>query len=67
MGQLKQMLQEADMPSVETVRSKVRRPPVTRFSGKVSAHRVVELVGVPMAEIKKVRQKIEGPRSTTCS
>jgi hypothetical protein len=32
----------------------------TRFSGKVSAHRVVELVGVPMADIRKVRQKIEG-------
>ena len=60
MGQLKQMLQEAGVPSVETVRSKVRRPPVTRFSGKVSAHRVVELVGVPLAGIKAVRQKVEG-------
>jgi WS/DGAT/MGAT family acyltransferase len=60
MGQMKQMLQEAGVPSVETVKSKIRRPPVTRFSGKVSAHRVVELVGVPMADIKKIRQKIEG-------
>jgi WS/DGAT/MGAT family acyltransferase len=60
MGQLKEMLQEAGVPSVETVKSKLRRPPVTRFSGKVSAHRVVELVGVPMAQIKHVRQKIEG-------
>jgi WS/DGAT/MGAT family acyltransferase len=54
------MLQEAGVPSVETVRSKVRRPPVTRFSGKVSAHRVVELVGVPLAGIKAVRHKVEG-------
>jgi WS/DGAT/MGAT family acyltransferase len=60
MGQLKEMLQEAGVPSVETMRSKVRRPPVTRFSGKVSAHRVVELVGVPFADIKAVRQKVEG-------
>ena len=60
MGQLKELLQQAGVPSVETVKSKLRRPPVTRFSGKVSAHRVVELVGVPMADIKKVRQKIEG-------
>ena len=46
--------------SLRRVRSKVRRPPVTRFSGKVSAHRVVELVGVPLAGIKAVRQKVEG-------
>ena len=60
MGQVKQMLQEAGLPSAETVKSKLRRPPVTRFSGKVSAHRVVELIGLPMAEIKQVRQRIEG-------
>ena len=60
MGQMKALLQQAGVPSVETVRSKLRRPPVTRFSGKVSAHRVVELVGVPMADIRKVRQKIDG-------
>ncbi len=60
MGQLKQMLQEAGLPSAETVKSKLRRPPVTRFSAKVSAHRVVELIGLPMADIKQVRQRIEG-------
>jgi diacylglycerol O-acyltransferase / wax synthase len=60
MGQLSQMLQEAGLPSVETVKSKLRRPPVTRFSAKVSAHRVVELVGLPMADIKQVRSRIEG-------
>jgi len=60
MGQLKQLLQEAGLPSAETVKSKLRRPPVTRFSGKVSAHRVVELVGVPMAGIKTIRRQIEG-------
>ncbi len=60
MGQLTQMLQEAGLPSVETVKSKLRRPPVTRFSDKVSAHRVVELIGLPMADIKQVRRRIEG-------
>ena len=60
MGQLKQMLQEAGLPSAETVKSKLRRPPVTRFSGQVSAHRVVELIGLPMADIRQVRQRIEG-------
>jgi diacylglycerol O-acyltransferase len=60
MGQFVQMLQEAGIPSVETVRSKVKRPPVTRFSGKVSAHRVVELVALPLADIKRIRQKVEG-------
>jgi len=60
MGQLVQMLQEAGIPSVETLRSKVKRPPVTRFSGKVSAHRVVELVALPLADIKRIRKQIEG-------
>ena len=35
-----------------------RLPPATRFSGQVSAHRVVEAVGVPMAELKLIRQAI---------
>ncbi|NJD30897.1 MAG: wax ester/triacylglycerol synthase family O-acyltransferase [Gammaproteobacteria bacterium] len=60
MAQLKELLQEAGVPSVETVKSKLRRPPATRVSGKVSAQRVGELVGVPMAQIRHVRQKIEG-------
>lgn len=59
-GQLRQMLQEAGLPSVETVREKLRRPPVTRFNGKVSAHRVVEVVALPLAEIKRVRARVDG-------
>ena len=35
-----------------------RLPPATRFSGAVSAHRVFEAVGVPMAELKDIRQKV---------
>jgi WS/DGAT/MGAT family acyltransferase len=60
LGQLAQMLQESGVPSVKTVRSKLRRPPVTRFSGKVSAHRVVEVVPLPFAGFKVIRGRIEG-------
>ena len=60
MGQLRGMLAEAGLPTVESVSSALRRPPQTRFSGKVSAHRVVELVGIPMDQIKQVRRAIEG-------
>jgi len=35
-----------------------RLPPATRFSGPVSAHRVFEAVGVPVAELKDIRQKV---------
>ncbi len=59
-AQLKELLQEAGLPAVDKVRSKLQRPPVTRFSGKVSAHRVVEFVGVPFADIRRVRQRVEG-------
>ena len=58
--QLAQLLQEAGLPSLATVRASVRRPPATRFSGKVSAHRVVELVALPLADIKGIRQRVEG-------
>ncbi len=60
LGQLAAMLQEAGLPSVETVREKLRRPPKTRFSGKVSAHRVVEVVPLPLSDMKRIRRKIEG-------
>jgi WS/DGAT/MGAT family acyltransferase len=33
---------------------------VTRFSGKVSAHRVVELIALPLADIRNVRHRVEG-------
>ena len=35
-----------------------RLPPPTRFSGPVTAHRVFEAVGVPVAELKGIRQKV---------
>ena len=33
-------------------------PPQTRFSGNVSAHRVFEAVGLPLAEFKEVRRHV---------
>jgi WS/DGAT/MGAT family acyltransferase len=60
LGQISNLLQEAGLPSVATLREKVRRPPATRFNRKVSAHRVVELVALPLADIRKVRQAVPG-------
>ncbi len=36
----------------------LRKPPATRFAGKVSSHRVVEVVGLPMAGFKTIRQHL---------
>ncbi len=41
-------------------REDLRTAPKTRFSGKVSPHRVMEGVGLPMAAIKKLRRKVDG-------
>jgi len=38
----------------------VRRAPVTRFSGRVSAHRVVESVGLSLSAMRAVRAAVEG-------
>jgi WS/DGAT/MGAT family acyltransferase len=35
-------------------------PPQTRFSGNVSAHRVFEAVGLPLADFKTIRQQVGG-------
>jgi len=37
-----------------------RLPPQTRFSGNVSAHRVFEAVGLPLAEFKPIRAAVGG-------
>ena len=38
----------------------VRRAPVTRFSGRVSAHRVVEAVGLPLPAMRAIRTAVDG-------
>jgi len=35
-------------------------PPKTRFSGDVSAHRVFEAVGLPLADFKPIRAQVDG-------
>jgi diacylglycerol O-acyltransferase len=60
MAEFGEMLQEAGVPTAATLRAKVRRPPVTRFSGPVSAHRVVELISLPLSDIKAIRRHVEG-------
>jgi len=36
------------------------RAPQTRFNGKVSAHRVVDAAGLPLADVARIRKAIEG-------
>jgi WS/DGAT/MGAT family acyltransferase len=36
------------------------RAPQTRFNGKVSAHRVVDAAGLPLADVARIREKVEG-------
>jgi diacylglycerol O-acyltransferase len=44
----------------EQARSSTGIKPHTRFDGEVTAHRVVEAVGFPLADCKKIRQHIAG-------
>lgn len=37
-----------------------RKAPETRFSGPVSAHRVMEAFGMPLSRIKRIRHKVPG-------
>jgi WS/DGAT/MGAT family acyltransferase len=49
-----------DGRSAPDLRSLVRRAPATRFSGRVSAHRVVESVGLSLASMRAVRSAVDG-------
>jgi WS/DGAT/MGAT family acyltransferase len=60
MGQWPPLRWEAGLPSVEAITSIVRRSPPTRFSRKVSAHRVLTMVSWSLAEMKRVSHAIEG-------
>ncbi len=54
---LPRLLQAAELPKAAQLAAGLRKPPATRFSGKVSTHRVVEVVGLPLAEMKRMRQR----------
>lgn len=57
---LSRVLQAAELPKAAQLAAKLRKPPATRFAGKVSTHRVVEVVGLPLATMKRIRQQVEG-------
>ena len=57
---LPRLLEAAELPKAAQLASKLRKPPATRFNGKVSAHRVVEVVGLPLTAMKQLRQQLEG-------
>jgi WS/DGAT/MGAT family acyltransferase len=54
-GDIPRLLEAAEMPKVAQLVARLRKPPATRFAGKVSAHRVVEVVGLPLATMKSMR------------
>ena len=54
-GGLAEALKGAELPNVAKLVEALRKPPATRFAGKVSSHRVVEVVGLPLARFKAIR------------
>ena len=57
-GGLATLLSSSATPAATRVAEALRRPPATRFAGRVSAHRVVEMVGLPLAGLKAIRGAI---------
>jgi diacylglycerol O-acyltransferase / wax synthase len=57
-GGLASVLGTQEAPTVARLAEALRKPPATRFSGKVSAHRVVEVVDLPLSSFKKIRASI---------
>jgi WS/DGAT/MGAT family acyltransferase len=57
-GGLTALLSKQETPTVARLAEALRKPPATRFAGKVSAHRVVEVVGLPLAGFKTIRASI---------
>ncbi len=57
-GDFARLLQDAGIPNAAQVAQALRKPPATRFAGKVSAHRVVEVVGLPLSGFKAIRARL---------
>jgi diacylglycerol O-acyltransferase / wax synthase len=47
-------------PRAAELAGRMRRAPLTRFSGRVSAHRVVEAVGVGLPAMRAIRAAVDG-------
>ena len=54
------MKQKPSSGGESSIFSQKRKAPETRFSHKISGHRVVEGVGLPMAAIKALRSQVDG-------
>jgi diacylglycerol O-acyltransferase / wax synthase len=57
-GGLTTLLGKEEAPTVARLAEALRKPPATRFAAKVSAHRVVEVVGLPLTSFKAIRASI---------
>jgi WS/DGAT/MGAT family acyltransferase len=57
-GGLSSLLGQQEGPTVARLAEALRKPPATRFTGNVSAHRVVEVVDLPLAGFKTIRASI---------
>jgi diacylglycerol O-acyltransferase len=55
---LPKFLEAIELPNVAAIAAKLRKPPATRFQGKVSAHRVVDVLGLPLATMKSIRARL---------
>jgi WS/DGAT/MGAT family acyltransferase len=57
-GGLTSLLSKQETPAVTRLLDALRKPPATRFAAKVSSHRVVEVVGLPLANFRAIRAAI---------
>lgn len=58
LGELPRLLEAVELPKAGKIASALRKPPATRFAGKVSANRVVEVVGLPLTAMKVLRSQL---------
>jgi diacylglycerol O-acyltransferase len=58
LGDLPRLLEAVELPKAAQLAATLRKPPATRFAAKVSAHRVVEVVGLPLASMKVLRSQL---------
>jgi WS/DGAT/MGAT family acyltransferase len=58
LNDLPKLLEAAELPNAAAVAAKLRKPPATRFQGKVSPHRVVDVLGLPLSSMKSIRARL---------
>jgi WS/DGAT/MGAT family acyltransferase len=61
LGSIAERLGQSPSPLTENLTlSPLRKAPKTRFSHKISGHRVVEGLGLPMSAFKQLRSRVDG-------